>query len=71
MRIVPSPKGLGRWQIWARRQADNGWTDWRLMGRYRTRWAARIVCSASQRNATSWGYSTQFEVRSAATEAQR
>lgn len=63
MRIIPSPRGPGRWQIWMRRRAGIQWTDWCLLGRYRTKLNARLVRWAVARNAANWGQWAEFEVR--------
>lgn len=41
VRIIPPPRGSGRWQVWATSRYPAGGQQ--IVGRYRTRWAARRV----------------------------
>jgi len=59
VRLIPPPRGAGRWQVWAVSRHPSGGED--LVGRYRMRWVAdRIAAYYDRGIAGGWN---RHEVR--------
>lgn len=66
VRIIPPPRGAGRWQVWSTSRYPAGGQQ--MVGRYRTRWAARRI--AGWLNDGPHSATRTFDARPAAPDAK-